>query len=71
MIDTDMAFDNRDVPALASLANDVAGSFGHFSAQDVIPILGGPHKMVLNVIACVRTVAILRQDYPRSVFLGG
>ena len=64
MIDADVAFHNRDVAAHAHLFDEVAGSFGYLGTQHVVAIFRGPHEVVLDVIDCVSTFAILWHDYP-------
>ena len=64
VINADMTLDNRDVSAHTYLADNIACSLGHFGPQHGIAIFGGPHKVVLDVIDCVSTFAVVRHDYP-------
>ena len=59
VIDTDMAFDNLNVPAQSDLAQDLAGAFGHIPTQHVVTILCHPYQVILDIVDRMDSFAIL------------
>jgi hypothetical protein len=50
VIHTDMPCHNLNVAAQAHLAQDLARSFGHFTAQNLVSIFRDPHQVILDVV---------------------
>ena len=59
MVSTQMPFDDCDIPAHTYLTDYLPCAFSHFTLQHLVPILGHPHHMILNVIDSVRSLTIL------------
>ena len=59
MVLTHVPFDDFDVPTKATLQDQFSRPLGHLAAQYLIAIFGHPHKVVLDVINCMRTLAVI------------
>ncbi len=58
MVLANMAAQNRDAASLASLTEQVTGSQGHVTFQNMVAILRYPNEMILDVVNGMRTLVV-------------
>jgi hypothetical protein len=70
MIATDMAFQNGDFTARTDLPDDFSRSFCRFTAPDLVTLFRDPHKVILDVVDRMCSLAIVRHLFCFPILQG-
>src|SRR5258706_1186688 len=66
VVNADMSLQDADVSAHTDLTDNFTHPLRYFSAQYLVAVLRHPHKVILDVIRCVRSFSILWHSSPLS-----
>src|SRR5882724_6713264 len=70
MVTAEMTFQDGHLSTRTDLADNFSRSFGGFAAQHLIAVFGYPHKVILNIVDRMRSLAIVGHRFCSAILQG-